>query len=70
MGRIVSGYKKDVMIGIVAHEFAHVYCGHNGETGELTKEDEADDMARVWGFESEVDVMREKLGPTTLGEEL
>ena len=65
-----SDNDRDVMIGTVAHEFAHVYCGHDGETGDLTEVDEADDMARGWGFESEVNVMREKLGPTTLRAEL
>ena len=60
-----SDKDRDVMIGIVAHEFAHVYCGHDSETGDLSEEYEADDMARGWGFKSEVDVMREKLGPTT-----
>jgi len=61
-----SDNDRDVMIGIVAHEFAHVYCGHKGRTKDLREENEADDRARGWGFESEVNVMREKLGPTTL----
>jgi hypothetical protein len=52
---------KDVAIGTLAHEFAHVFLGHMGES--LAEDYEADDLACQWGFTKEVGAMREQFGP-------
>lgn len=56
---------RHVAIGILAHEFAHVFLGHTGEGG-LENEYEADKLASEWGFAAEVKMMRERLGPPTI----
>ncbi len=62
----MSDNEEIVLVGIIAHEIAHIFCGHEGSTGDLSEDHEADDVARSWGFESEVNAMREKLGPATM----
>ena len=57
---------KSVAIGIIAHEFAHLFLGHIGHGG-LKDEDAADALASQWGFAKEVKALRRKLGPTTEG---
>jgi hypothetical protein len=49
-------YPCDVIVGIVAHEFAHVVCEHEGETA--TSESEADRRAEEWGFGREIEAVR------------
>ena len=60
-----------VLIGIIAHEFAHVFLGHaDGEderTG-LEKEREADQLARHWGFVEEIEEFRRRLQPSEDGQ--
>ena len=55
---------KDVAIGLIAHEFAHLFLGHDGGGG-LKDEDAADAFAIQWGFAKEVKSMRKKLGSAT-----
>ena len=61
----LSTDSSEVRLGTVAHELAHVYLGHPKEGG-LADENEADSLARQWGFSTEVDELREKYGPPTL----
>lgn len=55
---------KDVTIGIIAHEFAHVFLRHTGQAG-LREEEEADRLASEWAFAAEVRAMRQYYGPPT-----
>ena len=66
----LSDGDEDVMVGIIAHELAHVFLKHGSvpdmvERG-LEYEDEADRLASNWGFAKEVTAFRHKLGPPTL----
>ena len=56
--------RRDIAIGILAHEFAHVFRGHAGRTG-LQEEYEADSLASQWGFGAETRAMRKCFGPVT-----
>ena len=56
---------RDVAIGTIAHELAHVYLRHPMEGG-LDDEYAADDLARSWGFVQEVKAMRDACGPPTV----
>lgn len=62
---------ENVEIGIIAHEFAHVYLKHaiapDDGRGGLKYEDEADKLASKWGFAKEVEIFRLKLGPAKAG---
>jgi hypothetical protein len=53
-------YPNEVMVGIVAHEFAHAICDHRRETetSESESESEADRRATEWGFGKEIQAMR------------
>ncbi len=55
---------KDVTIGTIAHELAHICLRHYG-TGGLENEERADGLACQWGFRKEIKAMREKTGPPT-----
>jgi hypothetical protein len=55
---------KDVAVGTLAHEFAHLFLGHIGP-GCLQNEYKADELARQWGFSEEVRAMRQHIGPPT-----
>lgn len=55
---------RDIAIGILAHEFAHVFLEHTGKGG-LQEEHDADELTCKWGFAEEVRVMRQHLGPPT-----
>jgi len=55
---------KDVTIGTIAHELAHICLRHYG-TGSLEDEERADELARQWGFREEIKAMRGKNGPPT-----
>jgi len=55
---------KNVAIGILAHEFAHLFLGHTGARS-LQCEYQADELACQWGFKKEVRAMRRHLGPPT-----
>lgn len=58
-------YEDDVVMAIIAHEFAHYFLGHHlGKPEGLEFEDEADQLAAVWGFD--VSKFREVCGPPTL----
>ncbi len=53
---------KNVAIGTLAHEFAHLFLGHTG-AGSLQGEYQADELACQWGFMDEVKAMRQHFGP-------
>lgn len=55
---------RDVAIGTLAHEFAHVFLNHTGKGG-LRDEYEADALACQWGFTEEITAMRQHSGPPT-----
>lgn len=55
---------KDVTIGTMAHELAHICLKHYG-TGSLEDEERANELACQWGFRKEIKAMREKTGPST-----
>ena len=55
---------RNVAIGILAHEFAHLFLGHP-VTGGLQDEYQADGLACQWGFTEEVRALRQHLGPPT-----
>ena len=55
---------RDVATGTLAHEFAHLFLRHTGEGG-LHDEHEADALACRWGFEKEIEALREHFGPPT-----
>jgi len=56
---------KDVAIGTLAHEFAHLFLGHTGEGG-LREEYEADGLAHQWGLAEQIRAMHRHIGPPTL----
>ena len=58
------GLPKDVAIGTLAHEFAHLFLGHTGRGG-LQDEYQADELAYQWGFVEELKAMRLCFGPST-----
>ncbi|MEE4601990.1 MAG: hypothetical protein V2J65_11985 [Desulfobacteraceae bacterium] len=47
----------EILRGIIAHELAHVYLLHLSGNKEI--EDEADNLAASWGFQSEINAFRE-----------
>jgi hypothetical protein len=55
----------DVALALIAHELAHSHLGHSN-TGQrdLNEENEADELARKWGFD--VDKFRRVCGPPTI----
>ncbi len=53
-----------IAIGTLAHEFAHLFLRHP-VAGGLQDEDDADELARQWGFTQEVRAMRQEYGPPT-----
>ena len=53
---------KDIAIGTLAHEFAHLFLGHP-VSGGLEDEYKADELACQWGFQKEIAAMREWFGP-------
>ena len=55
---------KDVAIGTLAHEFAHLFLRHPSEGG-LRDDWEADALASKWGFTEEIKAMRQYVGPPT-----
>ena len=55
----------DVAVGILAHEFAHLFLRHCGKGG-LSDEWEADALASKWGFTEQIKVMRQHIGSPTL----
>ena len=58
-------YEDDVVMAIIAHEFAHYYLDHYSSwPQELEYEHEADQRAAAWGFD--VDKFRRICGPATL----
>jgi hypothetical protein len=57
---------KDVAIGTIAHEFAHLFLGHTG-SGSLQQDYEADNLAENWGFKKQIKAMRRCYGPPTDG---
>jgi hypothetical protein len=56
---------RDVAVGTLAHEFAHVFLEHSGNKAGLPEEDEADKLACQWGFTREIEAMRQYHGPPT-----
>ena len=56
---------RDVAIGTLAHEFAHLFLQHADMKSGLQQEYEADALACQWGFSAEVKAMRQYLGPPT-----
>jgi hypothetical protein len=55
-------YDDDVAMAIIAHELAHAYLEHYYDIpGDLEHEDEADELAKSWGFN--IDKFREVCGP-------
>lgn len=57
---------KDVAIGTIAHEFAHLFLGH-AAPGSLQNEYEADTLAEKWGFKKQIKAMRKRYGPPSDG---
>jgi len=57
---------KDVAIGTIAHEFAHLFLGHVAP-GSLQNEYEADTLAENWGFKKQIKAMRKRYGPPSDG---
>lgn len=57
---------RNIAVGIIAHEFAHIFLGHTGKGG-LHDKREADALASKWGSTEEVKAMRQHLGPPTDG---
>ena len=57
---------RDIAIGTIAHEFAHVFLGHVGP-GSLQNEYVADTLAEKWGFKKQIKAMRKRYGPPTAG---
>jgi hypothetical protein len=55
---------KSVAVGLIAHEFAHLFLNQTGGGG-LKDEYAADAFASQWGFAKEIKVMRRKLGSPT-----
>ena len=55
---------RDVAIGTLAHEFAHVFLKHTGKGG-LLEDHKADALACRWGFTEEITAMRQDSGPPT-----
>ena len=55
---------KDVAIGTLAHEFAHLFLAHTG-AGSLQGECEASELACQWGFPDDVRVVCQHFGPPT-----
>ncbi len=65
-GARLSMLPENVQLAIIAHELAHAYLGHhfNWKDGDLQYEDEADNLAKEWGFD--VDAFRRIVGPAKL----
>lgn len=61
----LSQQSQQVALGTIAHELAHVFLGRASEP-RLEEEYEADDLARRWGFTSEVNERRKRVGPPSL----
>jgi hypothetical protein len=62
--RRLKKYDDEVSMALIAHEFAHYHKEHHKSRPDgLEFEDEADQLAREWGFN--VDQFREVLGPPT-----
>lgn len=59
-------FLKNVAVGILAHEFAHLFLRHPDKGG-LEDEWQADTLASKWGFKKEVKAMRKHIGPPTNG---
>jgi len=58
-------YDDDLAMAIVAHELAHSHLKHlENYENLLEKEYEADNLARIWGFD--IDKFRKTCGPPTL----
>lgn len=55
---------RNIAVGIIAHEFAHVFLMHIGKGG-LGDEHAADALACRWGFRKQLEAMRESCGPPT-----
>jgi len=51
----------EVMRGVVAHELAHICLGHLADKPPYfeVRENQADDLAKDWGFKKEIEAMRE-----------
>ena len=64
LGSDLLNEPKDVAVGTIAHEFAHLFLGHIGP-GTLQYENEADTLAKKWGFNKQIKVMRKCYGPAT-----
>ena len=55
---------RDVAIGTLAHEFAHVFLRQTGNGG-LKDEHEVDALACRWGFKKQIEALRDYIGPPT-----
>ncbi len=54
----------DIAVGILAHEFAHLFLRHDGKGG-LSDEREAGALASKWGFTEQIKAARQHIGPPT-----
>jgi hypothetical protein len=66
----LTGGDEAVLIGVIAHELAHVFRKDyvtikEDLTDRLKLEDETDKLAVMWGFRTEVEAFRKKMGPPT-----
>jgi hypothetical protein len=56
---------EDIIMAIIAHEFAHYYLEHyNSKPKRLEFKEEADNLAKKWGFD--IDKFRKVCGPATI----
>ncbi len=56
----LSFFPDELIVGVLAHEFAHVYLDHSLKTGNPHfLEQEANELVIKWGFEKEIKVLKE-----------
>ncbi len=61
---VVFPYENEFMYfgaarGEIVHELAHLYLEHTATIEHEKQEDETDNLAREWGFEKEIEALRE-----------
>ena len=55
---LLAKLSKKARIGVIAHELAHVWLTeHSGSEASIKREEEADALARRWGFRPELDAL-------------
>lgn len=55
---LLGALSDEAALGVIAHELAHVWLNeHSGPEDSDSREDEADGLARSWGFGRELDAL-------------